>query len=88
VMGTVAGPGYTEANRQNSGAVERGSEVKSIGCSFRGPSLNSQHPQDSSQPSVAPNLGDLTPSLASMSTAFTWNTYAGKELVHIPGMNE
>lgn len=36
--------------------------VKSIGFSFRGPRFKSQHPHGSSQSSVTPVLGDMTPS--------------------------
>lgn len=39
-----------------------GLAVKSIGCSFRGLRLASQHPHGCSQPSVTQVLGDLTPS--------------------------
>jgi hypothetical protein len=39
-----------------------GSEVKSPGCSSKGPRFNSQHPHGSLQISVTPVPGDLTPS--------------------------
>ena len=39
-----------------------GSVVKSTGYSSRGPRFNSQHPLGSSQQSVTPVPGDLTPS--------------------------
>ena len=43
--------------------IRRGdSVVNSIGCSFRGPGFNSQHPHGGSQLSVAPVPGNLIPS--------------------------
>jgi hypothetical protein len=36
--------------------------VKSTTCSSRGPGFNSQYPQGSSQLSITPVSGDLTPS--------------------------
>lgn len=39
------------------------SAVKSVDCSSRGSWFNSQHPQGSSQPSLTPVLGGLTPLL-------------------------
>ena len=38
------------------------SAVKNTDCSFRGPGFNSQHPHDSSQPSITPVPRDLMPS--------------------------
>jgi hypothetical protein len=40
-----------------------GLEFKSTYCSSRGSWFNSQHPQGSSQPSLTPVLGGLTPLL-------------------------
>lgn len=42
-----------------------GLKVRSSGCSYRGPSFSSQHPDSGSQPSVTPVTGDYLPSLAS-----------------------
>ena len=48
--------------KKKVGAGRIGSVVMSTGCSSKGPRFNSQHPHGSSQLSVTPVPGDLTPS--------------------------
>jgi hypothetical protein len=50
------------------GGWRDGSEVKNTDYSSRGPGFNSQHPHGSSQLSVTPVPGDLTPSHRHTST--------------------
>ena len=57
---------YLKTNKQRQKQKNRdwrdGSMVKSTSCSSRGLGFNSQHPHGSSQLSVTPVPGDLTPS--------------------------